>query len=304
MKHKLVNTEALESIMPPPSKAFAADSIALLRALHAKEEEKIMKRKPLTVILVAALLLVLLTATALAAITLTRSKQADAIINARSALAEKYGLTPETIGLFDIQTEQKGDTWMVVFNAAGFYPPLLGDYTVALEPGKTPDAHWTHDGVDHDLWENGSLDAPVWGQKQMLKALKDKEAAAAIQAKLDWSKVSVHPSVLQTPVPLKEDEARLLGEIVHAALPGPEDIAESQALDLARLAIVEEAPHVKQTLNTADVMMTFYKRVDGDPIWDIHLYFVADGIEQGWGVVIDAHTGEILQIGAITGGNG
>jgi len=61
---------------------------------------------------------------------------------------------------------------------------------------------------------------------------------------------------------------------------------------------------VKKALDNADVTITFYKRDNGSNIWDVHLFFVADGIEQGWGITIDARTGEILQIGAATGGNG
>jgi hypothetical protein len=265
-----------------------------------------MKRKTFTCILVTALLLVILAATALAAYTLLRSKQADAVSQARHALSEKYGLTPETIGLFDTQSEQQGDVWTVEFHGAGYNPALLGDYTVTLVPGKAPEARWTHDDADPAVWEDGSLDAPVWGQKQMLKALKDKDAAAKATAQFIWlwPKLSAQPSVSQTPMPLKEDEALYQGKIIREATPGPDDIPQSKALDMAKQAIAEEAPLTKETLDSADVMMTFYQRETGNPIWDIHLFFISDGIEQGWGVTLDARTGEILMTGATTGGNG
>jgi hypothetical protein len=265
-----------------------------------------MKRKAFTSILVTALLLTLLTATALAAYTLTRSPQADAISQARTALSEDYGLTSETIGLFDITAEQEGNTWSVTFLAAGFYPPLLGDYTVTLAPGKDPETHWTHDDVDPALWQDGSLDAPVWGQPQMLKSLQDKEALAVVQGRMDWSTV-VRPttSATQTPPPLKEGESLWHGQILRKATPGTDDIPQDQALELARQALLEDTSLTKEALDTAEVFPAeFYERDTGNPIWGFRFYVVDGGIEQDCAVMIDARTGEILLTNIITGANG
>ena len=304
MKRKHIDAGAFSGSLPPPSPTFAADTMAKLRALAAKEEKKTVKHKTFTSILVAALLLVLLAATALAAYTLTRSPQADAVSQARKALAADYGLTSETIGLFYAEPEQKGDTWTVTFHADGFYPPLLGDYTVTLAKGKDPEASWTHDAVDPAVWQSGSLDAPVWGQPQMLKALKDKEAAEAIQAKVSRSGASPEPLVRQTPAPLKEGESLWNGEILRKAEPGPGDITQDQALGFARQSIMEETPLTSEALDTADVMAEFYERENGNPIWGFQIYVVDGGIEQVCGVMIDARTGEILLTAVTTGGNG
>jgi hypothetical protein len=304
MKRIHIDTEAFALNLPTPSPTFAAETMAQLRALAAKKEEIPMKRKPLTCILIAAMLLVLLAATALAAYTLTRSPEADAISKARKALAADYGLTSETIGLFYAESIQQGDTWTVTFHADGFNPTLLGGYTVTLTPGKDPETSWTYDDVDPATWKDGSLEAPVWGQPQMLKALKDKKAAEAVLARIEWPTAVPRPSVQQTPIPLKEGESRLNGEILHKATPGPKDITEDQALDLAMQALMEEAPFTKEVLDTADVMAEFYESNTGNSIWSFQIYVVDGGIEQLCGVVLDARTGEILRTAVTTGGNG
>ncbi len=304
MNHKHIDAKTFAVNLPPPSPKFSADTMARLRAIAAKEEKKPMKRKAFATVLIAAILLVLLAATALAAYTLTRSPQATAVSVARKALFANYGLTSETIGLFYTKSEQQGNTWNVTFVADGFYPPLLGDYTVTLAPGKDPETHWTHDDVDPALWQNGSLDAPVWGQTQMLKALMNSEAAAAVQKRMDWSKVSPAAVVQQTPIPLKEGEYRWNGQIIRKAAPGPDDIPQDKALELAQQALMEDTPLTKEVLDTADVMAEFYERDTGNPIWRFQIYLVDCGIEQGCGVMIDARTGEILLTAVTTGGNG
>jgi hypothetical protein len=96
----------------------------------------------------------------------------------------------------------------------------------------------------------------------------------------------------------------LNGEILHKATPGPKDITEDQALDLARQALMEEAPFTKEVLDAADVMAEFYESNTGNSIWSFQIYVVDGGIEQLCGVVLDARTGEILRTAVTTGGNG
>ncbi len=293
MKLKRLDAGKLAENLPPPSPAFAADTMAQLRAMAEKEEKPIMKRKAFTTILIAALLLALLAATALA-YTLTRSPQAAAVSKARAALSDKYGLTPETIGLFNIVPEQKDGVWTIAFNADGFYPPLLGDYTVILAPGKEPEASWTHDDVDPALWKDGNLNAPVWGQPQMLKALTDKEGAEDAVKQADWSNVPAEVKTTPAPGSLQEGEFIWFGQILREGTPGSGDMKQEEALELARQALMEDASLSRELLDTADVSPAFYTRDGGNPIWGFQIYLVNNGIELGCGVMVDARTGEIL----------
>lgn len=144
------------------------------------EEEKPVKRKISTSILIVALVIVLLTATALAAFSLYRSSESEAISRAREVLSEAYDLTPPTLGLFITTASRNGDAWEVTFradNSDGIDAERMGNYVVTLRDGKEPTVDWTHSDVDTSLWLGGGLEAPVWGQEQMLEALVQKRNA-------------------------------------------------------------------------------------------------------------------------------
>lgn len=263
-----------------------------------------MKRKMAASVLLAILAAVLLAATAFAAYTLTRSPEADAVSRARRALSAGYGLTPQTLGLFYAEIGQDGNTWTVTFHADGFYPPLLGDYTVTLAKDEAPVTHWTHEEVDPAIWEDGSLDAPAWGQPQLLNALQDNDAAQAAQAKYYAAETPGIPRVTPPPSAIAEGALTWNGQRLRISSSGPDDMPEEDALAIAKQALMEETGLTQEALDAADVMVEFYERESGNSIWGFHLYLVVDGIEQGCGVMLDAQTGEILSTGVVTGGNG
>lgn len=292
--------ELKEAIAPVPPDCHHA----LMAAANSVKEDPPMKKKMAASVLLAILAAVLLAATAFAAYTLTRSPEADAVSRARRALSAEYGLTPQTLGLFYAETEQDGNTWTVTFHADGFYPPLLGDYTVALAKGGAPVTHWTHEEVDPAVWEDGSLDALVWGQPQLLKALQDSDAASAAQAKYYAAETTGTPRVTPPPSAIEEGAFTWNGQRLRISSPGPNDMPEEEALAIAKQALMEETGLTQESLDAADVMVEFYERDSGNSIWGFHLYLVVDGIEQGCGVMLDAQTGKILSTGVATGGNG
>lgn len=171
MKRKHIDTAALASNVPPASPAFRAATMARLQAM-ADQEAFPVKRKLSTTILIAALILVLLTATAFA-LGLFRTAEADAMYRARQSLSETYGLTPATLGMFRQQAIRQGNIWTVTFSADDTESSngKMGVYTVTMEDGSAPIATWTHDDVDADVWKSGDMDAPVWGQEQMMQSL-------------------------------------------------------------------------------------------------------------------------------------
>lgn len=302
MKKKNISATTVRNNLPTPSEEFFAATMTRLEHL-ATREAKPMKRKAFSSILVAAVVLVMLAATAFAAYTLTRSKQADAISKARAALTADYGLTSETIGLFFAEASQDDDGWTIIFRPEGYHPSLLGEYTVILSNDKTPETSWTHDAVDPSVWQDGSLDSPVWGQPQMRNALLDPKAASAISANMDWSSVPTRQMPSPDRMP-KKGEAYCLDEIVRVATPGPSDIPQDKATAMAIQALMEETSLSQKVLEAADAVADFYERDVGNPLWSFHFYLLDNGVEQGCAVVLDAHTGEILLTAVVTGNNG
>jgi hypothetical protein len=265
-------------------------------------------KKKLTAGLALAIVLMVLTATAFAAYVLIWSPQADAESRARQALADAYGLTPETLGCFIANTRQDGDTWTVTFTGDGFNPGILGSYTVVITGG-VAEASWTHDDVDRAEWENGGLSAPVWGQPQIAEALRNTEAANEAQAAF----LSVNPTAPPTPnaTPLggpesfEEGTAWWNGEWIRIGTPGENDLTEEQAKEIAYQALMEEYGVTSEELDAGTVVSNdFYVRENGGTLWGIGINILKDGVYWGCGVTMDGATGEILMINVITGGNG
>lgn len=276
---------------------------ALMAAANSVKEETTMRKKMMTSVLIAAMMLVLLTATAFAVYTLTRSEQDNMVSQARKALMSEYGLTTETLGLFYVETEQTGDKWDITFVADGFYPPLLGDYVVKIAPETPVDVSWTHDNVDPALWQEGELTAPVWGQPQMLYALKNRDEADDVAASLWAGEATIPPQGKSVKI-VSGDTFMWNGQSLKLSTPSGTAMPKAEALALAKQVLIEETGLTEAELNEGSVSIEFYEREEGTPIWAFQFYLVNDDIEVGLGVMLDAHSGEILSTGITTGGNG
>lgn len=267
---------------------------------------KVKKKLRLSAVIVMAL--VLLTATAFALYALQLSPKADAVSQARRALTEKYGLTPEAFGLFYATSSQEGQNWVVHFAAGeGIYPALIGEYTVTLEKGRAT-ASWSHDDVDPALWQSGDLASPAWGQLQIEKALRGDPQAQDIQARL-WRS---HPAPAPQPTP---EGSPLPGQIcwggqwIAPTTPPAEALSMDRALGLAKSALAQEYGLPQETLESAVLVDGRYFPSSppipkGPAVWIFQLYLVHDGVEWGCGVILEGKTGEILSVDSTTGGNG
>lgn len=196
-----------------------------------------MKRKLFTSVLIAALLIVALAATALA-IGLRRSAEADAVARAREALIADYNLSQETIGCFSIEAEQEGGTWTVTFTGSAWELEQLGTYTVQLGPEDPPRTSWSHDAIDPLLWQDGNMDAPAWGQKQIMQKLRKDAELRKTWAQTDWDNLSFAEEAKLSPVfwgTLGETGRTVRFERI---VPGADDIPKEQAARLAKEAIV------------------------------------------------------------------
>lgn len=264
-------------------------------------------KKKLTTSLVLAMALILLAITAFAAIILTRSPQADALARARAALSEKYGLTPDVIGTFNLFDKQEGDTWTVLATSATFHPSLVGEYTVVLDKDGAA-ATWSHDNADKAAWEKAGLESPVWGQPQIAEALRNPDAADKINIKLHQeSPVGPDPN-MPGPEVLKgrsEDESYWNGEIIKAGQPGPDDLTRDKALEIAKQAIMEDFGLSQAEVDAGEIISErFSLRESGGTLWGFSIYMEKDGVAWDCGITMDGKTGEVLYTSIITGGNG
>ncbi|HPJ03158.1 MAG TPA: hypothetical protein PKU80_09995 [Candidatus Limiplasma sp.] len=264
-------------------------------------------KKKLTAGLALAIVLSVLAVSAFAAYVLLWSPQADAQSQARQALTDAYGLTPESLGCFVTSARQDGDAWTVTFTGDGFNPGLLGTYTVVISGGNAT-ASWSHDDVDRAEWENGGLMAPVWGQPQIAEALRDTEAAEAAQLELiaDAPATEIVPMVTPPggPESLEEGAAYWNGELIRISTPGENDLTGEQAMEIAYQAFLEEFGVTREELDAGTVVGNdFYTREDGGTLWGISINILKDGVDWGCGVTMDGATGEILMINVVTGGN-
>ncbi|MGI6687225.1 MAG: hypothetical protein ACOX6Y_02485 [Christensenellales bacterium] len=266
-------------------------------------------KKKMSFSLVMAMTLILMAGIAVAAVTLSRAPAVDAVSRARQALADQYGLTPATLGVFCEEEKREGEGWVVTFTGDGMPQALIGSYTVTLKKDAESVAAWSHDGADQALLDSGSLDSPAWGVKQIQKCLVDIDAKeAAIHRHMEQNpglfKGLDDPAVI-TPAELKEGESLRQGEVWQDAAPGPEGLTREKALEIAQAALMEEFALSREDMERAELTDALHRvATDGSAVWSLHYYVVVDGVELGLGVQMDARTGEILSIGITTGGNG
>ena len=146
----------------------------------AQEEEPVMKKK-ISLGLVFALVLVLLSVAALAT-SLLFSRKADATRAADLAMEKEIGITSEMMTFFGRQEEELEEgSVQVTYTGVGSLEYVLGTYTVTVKDGKAA-IRWSHEGED----VSGGYDAEAWGigqLKQMTTDFLDEKTKDGILAK-------------------------------------------------------------------------------------------------------------------------
>ena len=133
----------------------------------AQEEEPKVKKK-MSIGLVFALVLVTLSAIALAS-GLLFAPRVDAACLADRALLETYGVTDEMQTYFVRETQELGDgTFRVTYTGEDRLACALGTYTVNVRDGRA-EASWSLDGVSTE----GGYEADAWGAEQLRQMLAD-----------------------------------------------------------------------------------------------------------------------------------
>ena len=126
------------------------------------KEEKPVKKSSTTLILIAAILCISVTAFAAG---LLFSPEYEAAKTAANALQAQYGLTEELLSLFSRSVEKEPNgTFTVRYTApqADFPSEQMGEYTVLIS-GKQATPMWSNDGKS----VSGGLEAEAFGAEQL-----------------------------------------------------------------------------------------------------------------------------------------
>jgi hypothetical protein len=269
------------------------------------KEEPVVKRKT-SVALVFALVLTLLAVTALAAVAVLHSDNANKVNLAREALYQKYGLTPETLGMFPYEGSEVNGTYTLTWTCNTYNASLTGTYITIVKDGVAT-ASWSYDNVDPSVYDSEALSAPIWGHLQLEAALKNPEVAGEYSRALD--RLDRENKTNETPghvsEPLADGERFWQNEILHEAQPGANDLTAEKAYEIAVQAFVEDFGIDREVLIAGALQdETFLLRENGRSVWDIGIYVMLNGVESDCVVRLDGETGEVLSIDVLTGGNG
>jgi hypothetical protein len=285
---------------------FQADSRRKVLDRALGKEEPVMKKK-LSIALVLGMVLMLAGITAVAAIAVRYSENANKINLAREALYEKYGLTPQTLGLFVEEAREENGAYLSTWTCNTFHPTLTGVYSTVVVDGQAT-ASWTYDDVDKAVYESGDFSAPIWGQKQLEASFSKREEASEYSSAIydaDRASGVVIAPDNGPPVKLEKGERYWQGEVLHPAEPTADALTGEEAFDIAVQALVERFGMDKISLEAGYIRdQSFLTRENGGTIWDIGIFVTVDGVQYDCVVRLDGITGEVLSADAGTGGNG
>lgn len=282
------------------------------RVLRALEPEggTSMKRK-MTMAIALAAALVMMASVAVAAVVLTYSPSASVLKQARDAVVGKYGLSYEVLGIFNHSIEMLEDKTVVTFWCDLLDEDsndLAGEYIVTIPVEGEASAVWTFDAVEPSVWANGDMDAPVWGQPQLECYLKDQASGKVLDYNVQKDDGNVTYEVGVTPAPsaVPLADAELVEVVVRQVSPGPDDLTRDEAIALAGAALMDSFALTEEQIAMTDFFICELEQLGeyATRTWRIHACYSQAEIDLGMYVLIDASTGEIIDIDLTTGGNG
>lgn len=265
--------------------------------LAAKEERPVRMKKFVAIAL--AMLMLLTTTAAMAAAMVTYSPEAAAKKLATQAMCDTYGFDRNTLGLFKMEVVENGQQTLVHVQALEFLPmERVGTYLVTIENGAAI-ATWTHDGQDTSLWQTDDPASPVWGAKQ-LAAYLDTDPGARDQWLAPYlptaEPVAALASSTPTPPPAVYDV-----DAEPDTAPKPHELTLAQAQAYADAALVDMFGMTEAEVASLDHELYAYVLENaGRRFWNI----TYANNEAVYYVYLDTVTGEIIDIGVSTGGNG
>lgn len=212
-------------------------SEAVRRQLQSPRHMGMLRLRPALVLLMVLLLL----AGVALAVTLHYSRGYSLSKRGAQALFSRYGLDEQTLGLFyEYQDSRPDGSTLLRYEPINPQPERTGRYEVLIQ-GDAVAASWSHDDVDAARYQDGSLGAPAWGQKQLqaylaLKAQGRQEEAAMNPDRWAERTLEEKAALAERLQALNPDQQRGRMDI----LPGPDDLQPEDALRLAQQAVMSK----------------------------------------------------------------
>lgn len=277
----------------------ASDSLRTLVADALQQEALPMKRKHISAALVAAIILALLAATALAAVTLIKSPEYQATSRAKEAMYAR-GFTYDTLGFFIQDVEENKDGWTIRFLPIK-YALQAGNYTVEVPAEGDATAIWLYDDAvpNIETLQGKKLDADFWGPEQIALQLETETAyqaasGALINKKPDMETWTLEDMAIRDAPYVDSGLAEAYGTTV-SILPTAQDIQPEEAMRIAKDAVWEKYGIDDAYLDALVQITCFQKTADvASPEYRIYFNDAAP-YYGGLTVVIASPDGEIRE---------
>ena len=250
---------------------------ASIRQRIAQEEESNMKKRKMPVALILAVVLMLISVSAVAAGT-AFSKKTDAGLLADQALEKAYGVTPTMQSSYFGKTITEGqDGITVTYWGIEDLRWVLGEYTVTIRDGKATVA-WSHDGESTE----GGFDAEAWGLEQLKAMVAWSEAHHNLGDFYGKAKeiAARHNAGVQPVYPSEEEVAALRAgymaesEQAQAAakLQAQEMIALARQALVAAYGLTDAQMSLMECPQDIYEPWEYYSLRDGKPVYSVWFY--------------------------------
>ena len=250
-----------------------------------KEEHGVMKKK-FSVGLALALVLCLLSVSALAAGLLLSSRVSASRI-ADQELEKQYGITAEMQTFFFREEEELPDgAVQVTYTGVGGMEYVLGSYTALVKDGKA-EISWSHDGED----TSGGYAAEAWGLaqlRQMMADSLDQEKKDAFMSKA--AEIGEKHSVTEDDAPSEANEDYFeQREADKTAALKARKLSEDEMIQIGREFIIsnyglneEQIARLELYTNSyEDEENCWYEMINGQPCFQVEYLLYNDEYETG-----------------------
>ena len=274
-------------------------------AAQVEKGEKKMKASFARCIVIALIVVMCMSTVAVAAMMLNYSPEASALKLAMEAVMDKYGLSQTALGLFthDVRAPDEGMVFEFRCDVVAVDGhEVAGRYIVTVPEKGEPAAAWSYDAADPAIWQSGDMDAPIWGPVQLETFLRERTHAGTVDYRVNIRDDAVSAA---TPTPAPVFDTAPVWTVEPDVVLDANDLSEEQARELAVAALTDTYRLTDDDALQMDVFRCDMRASsEGDHQWHVNAYLYHDGYDWNMYVIIDAVTGEIIDIGMQTGGNG
>lgn len=269
---------AIDTHIPAPKDPYLLQKIVN----KSKGEEPMKKKLSLSAVLLALSCFVAL---GVLASQLLFAKTFDLHRWAREEMAKKYGITEELLTVFrQTPVEEEGDTKTLRFEGYDIWAEELGVYTATETAGKR-ELTWSHDGESTE----GGLDAKAFGKEQILLICTD--YATSFKSFQEKSgKQSTVPS--QEDIEKQSATYRANRETIQKIA----KISEGEAWNLAKEALFQTYPYIKDTPDKLEAMDLTYQYYGDTPSLNIMYGYTAEEHFGNYVIILHAESGEVLDV--------